>query len=201
MIKNIVFDIGNVLVDFRWRDLMTELKLSDAEQDKFEVSVFGSRWWQTLDHGTLEEAEAVEHLREDNQKYIEAFDLLWENRDKLVSPYPYSVEWIKELKSRGYNVYLLSNYPKDMFNLHAQVGSFPFLPLVDGKVVSAFVKMIKPNADIYELLLNKYDLKAQECVFLDDRTDNIEGARKVGMHGIVFQNYEQAKKELDALLK
>lgn len=201
MIKNIVFDIGNVLVDFRWRDLMTELKLSDAEQDKFEVSVFGSRWWQTLDHGTLEEAEAVAHLREDNQKYIEAFDLLWENRDKLVSPYPYSVEWIKELKSRGYNVYLLSNYPKDMFNLHARVGSFPFLPLVDGKVVSAFVKMIKPNADIYELLLNKYDLKAQECVFLDDRTDNIEGARKIGMHGIVFQNYEQAKKELDALLK
>lgn len=201
MIKNIVFDIGNVLVDFRWRDLMTELNLSKAEQDKFEISVFGSRWWETLDHGILEEAEAVERLREDNQKYIEAFDLLWENRDKLVSPYPYSVEWIKELKARGYNVYLLSNYPKDMFNLHAQVGSFPFLPLVDGKVVSAFVKMIKPNADIYELLLDKYDLKAQECVFLDDRTDNIEGARKVGMHGIVFQNYEQAKKELESMLK
>lgn len=200
MIKNIVFDIGNVLVDFRWRELMEELHLSKEEQDRFEVSVFGSRWWETLDHGTLDEDEAVRHLREDNKEYLEAFDLVWENRDKLVRPYDYSVKWIQSLKEKGYQVYLLSNYPEKLFTLHTEVGSFPFLDFVDGKVVSGFVKMIKPNADIYEYLLKQYDLKAEESVFIDDREDNVEGARHVGMQGIVFQSYEQACRDLETLL-
>lgn len=200
MIKNIVFDIGNVLVDFRWRELMEELHLSKEEQDRFEVSVFGSRWWETLDHGTLDEDEAVRHLREDNKEYLEAFDLVWENRDKLVRPYDYSVKWIQSLKEKGYQVYLLSNYPEKLFTLHTEVGSFPFLEFVDGKVVSGFVKMIKPNEDIYEYLLKQYDLKAEESVFIDDREDNVEGARHVGMQGIVFNSYEQTCRDLETLL-
>ena len=200
MIKNIVFDIGNVLVDFRWRELMEELHLSKEEQDRFEVSVFGSRWWETLDHGTLDEDEAVRHLTEDNKEYLEAFALVWENRDKLVRPYDYSVKWIQSLKEKGYQVYLLSNYPEKLFTLHTEVGSFPLLEFVDGKVVSGFVKMIKPNEDIYEYLLKQYDLKAEESVFIDDREDNVEGARHVGMQGIVFNSYEQACRDLETLL-
>lgn len=200
MIKNIIFDIGNVLVDFRWRELMDELELTKEDKDRFEVYVFGSKWWHHLDHGTMEEEEVVKHLREDNKEYTKAFDLVWENRDQLVRPYEHSVAWIKGLKEQGYRVYLLSNYPEKLFTMHAQNGSFPFLNLVDGKVVSAFEKKIKPDADIYECLLERYGIKAEECVFLDDREENVQGAMHVGMQAICVKNYEQANEELQAML-
>ena len=129
MIKNIIFDIGNVLVDFCWRELMDELMLTKEDKDRFETYVFGGKWWHHLDHGTMEEEEAVKHLREDNAEYAKAFDLVWKNRDKLVKPYDYSVSWIKGLQEQGYKVYLLSNYPEKLFTMHAENGSFPFLDL------------------------------------------------------------------------
>lgn len=201
MIKNVIFDIGNVLVDFRWRELMDELNLTKEDKDRFEVHVFGSKWWHELDHGTMEEEEAVKHLQEDNAAYREAFDLVWENRGQIVRPYKYAVSWIKGLKERGYRVYLLSNYPEKLFTMHAENGAFPFLELVDGKVVSAFVKLIKPDTDIYECLMDKYGLKAEECVFIDDREENVQGAKNVGMYGICLKSYEQANTELQSLLK
>lgn len=200
MIKNIIFDIGNVLVDFRWRELMDELHLTKEDKDRFEVYVFGGKWWHHLDHGTMEEDEVVKHLREDNAEYQDAFDLVWKNRDQLVRPYDYSVSWIKGLKEKGYKIYLLSNYPEKLFTMHAENGSFPFLDLVDGKVVSAFEKKIKPDADIYECLMDRYGLKAEECVFIDDRAENVQGAVAVGMQGICLKSYEQASEELEALL-
>lgn len=201
MIKNVIFDIGNVLVDFRWRALMEDLKLPKETQAVFEKTVFGSRWWAELDHGIYEEAKILEKFREDNRAHLEEFNLVWDNRDKLVEPYAYSAEWIAKLKSCGLNVYLLSNYPRDVFTLHAECGCFPFLDKVDGKVVSGFVRMVKPNADIYEYLLKEYKLKESECVFIDDREENVDAAEDLGIKGIVFQNYDQACAELDKLIK
>lgn len=201
MIKNVIFDIGNILVDFRWRALMEDLKLPKETQAVFEKTVFGSRWWAELDHGIYEEAKILEKFREDNREHLEEFNLVWDNRDKLVEPYAYSAEWIAKLKSCGLNVYLLSNYPRDVFTLHAECGCFPFLDKVDGKVVSGFVRMVKPNADIYEYLLKEYKLKESECVFIDDREENVDAAEDLGIKGIVFQNYEQACAELDKLIK
>lgn len=201
MIKNVIFDIGNVLVDFRWRALMEDLKLPKETQAVFQKTVFGSRWWAELDHGIYEEAKILEKFREDNREHLEEFNLVWDNRDKLVEPYAYSAEWIAKLKSCGLNVYLLSNYPRDVFTLHAECGCFPFLDKVDGKVVSGFVRMVKPNADIYEYLLKEYKLKESECVFIDDREENVDAAEDLGIKGIVFQNYDQACAELDKLIK
>ncbi len=200
MIKNVIFDIGNVLVDFRWRVLMEELGLPAETQAIFAKTVFGSRWWGELDHGIYEEAEILAHFREDNKEHLDEFDLVWDNRGRLVEPYAYAVAWIEQLKASGLKVYLLSNYPRDVFTLHMECGCFPFLDRVDGRVVSGFVKMVKPNADIYEYLLSEYGLAAGECVFVDDREENVETARALGMKGIVFQGYEQACSELDGLV-
>ena len=195
-----VFDIGNVLVDFRWRALMIDLELAEETQKIFEHTVFGSHWWGELDQGIYEEAEILKNFREDNKEHLDEFNLVWENRDKLVEPYTYAVDWIVQLKEAGLKVYLLSNYPREVFALHTECGSFPFLEKVDGKVVSGFVKMIKPNADIYKYLLKEYSLCADECVFIDDREENVEAARTLGMKGIVFECYEQAHRELERLL-
>ncbi len=200
MIKNIVFDVGNVLVSFRWRELMDDLGISKDYKKVFEKSIFGNPFWVELDRGVLDEKDVIAKIREENSAYNKEFDLLWENVDKLVEPYDYTVKMIDTLKERGFRVYLLSNYPVSLFELHTRCGRFPFLDKIDGKVVSAYVKLVKPDREIYEYLLNQYDLKAQECVFLDDRLENIEGARKVGMKGILFENYEQAWAELEEMI-
>ena len=83
--------------------------------------------------------------------------------------------------------------------MHEEHGCFPFADSVDGRVVSGFVKMVKPNEDIYEYLMDKFSLKADECVFIDDREDNVKAAVRLGMKGIVFQSYEQAREALAAI--
>lgn len=199
MIRNVVFDVGNVLVNFCWQELMDDLGLSRLKE-QFGNTVFGSHWWGELDRGVLDEDEVLNFLREDNREHYKEFDLIWSNRDKLVEPYDYTLKMIDALKERGLKVYLLSNYPKNLFELHTKSGCFPFIDKVDGKVVSGFVKLVKPEREIYEYLLNKYSLKAEECVFLDDRKENIEAAKKLGMNGILFEEYEQAWAELEQLM-
>jgi len=200
MIKNVVFDIGNVLVDFRWRTLMEELGMPAELQPVFEKTVFGSHWWGELDRGIYEEAEIVQKLREDNREHAEEFELIWANRHMLVEPFDYAVPWIERLKESGLKIYLLSNYPRDIFTLHTECGCFPFLDAVDGKVVSAFVQLVKPDAKIYAYLMKEYHLKAPECVFIDDRKENVEAAEALGMNGIIFENYKQADTVLGNLL-
>ena len=131
MIKNVIFDIGNVLVDCRWRVLMEELGLPAETQAIFAKTVFGSRWWGELDHGIYEEAEILAHFREDNKEHLDEFDLVWDNRGRLVEPYAYAVAWIEQLKAYGLKVYLLSNYPRDVFTIHMECGCFSFLDRVD----------------------------------------------------------------------
>lgn len=200
MIKNVIFDVGMVLVDFRWRQLMDDLGLPGELRPVFAKTVFGSPWWNELDRGVCSGSEVLEKLRDDNRAHLREFDLIWENRDKLVEPYAYAVPWIEQLKSRGLSVYLLSNYPSDLFRLHTECGSFPFLDRIDGKVISGLVKMVKPDAEIYEHLLEEYSLKASECVFLDDRPENVETARTLGIEGIVFEDYGQASQALERLI-
>jgi len=161
MIKNIIFDIGNVLVRFQPDEAMREIGI---EENKIAA----------LAHATYE-----------NPFVVKAFD--------------YAADWIKELKSRGYKVYLLSNYPKEYFELHTH-SELSLVSLVDGKVISAMVGMIKPDAGIYQCLFDKYNLNPEECVFIDDRLENIEGGRKLGMEGIVFTDYETGKKKLERML-
>lgn len=197
MIKNVIFDVGNVLVSFRWRELMDDLGFSKDLQKIFEKTVFGNPLWAELDRGVLDENEVINKIRRENSAYSDEFDLIWANIDKIVEPYDYSFDMIDTLKAKGLKVYLLSNYPKSLFELHTKCGRFPFIDRIDGKVVSGFVKCIKPDREIYERLLNEYNLKAEECVFLDDREENVEAAKNIGMAGILFENYEQAWADLN----
>lgn len=200
MIKNVIFDVGYVLVDFCWRELMEDLGIAKDLQEVFEKTVFGSHWWGELDRGAIEEEKVLKMLREDNKEHLEEFDLIWSNRDKLVKPYDYAVGMIEALKAKGLKVYLLSNYPKELFTMHMECGRFPFIDKVDGKVVSGFVQLVKPDREIYEYLLKKYDLKAEECVFIDDRQENVEAAKEIGINGIWFWNYEQMIGELEKII-
>ena len=155
--------------------------------------------WHEFDRGVIDHETMIAMFKENNPGYENDIDLLFQNAEDLVMQFDYTNAFIRELKDQGYMVYILSNYPEYIFSIHAKT-RFSFLPYIDGKVVSGFVKMIKPDRDIYEYLLHTYDLKPEECVFLDDLPKNIHTARELGMKGIVFTSYKQAREELEKLI-
>lgn len=187
-IKNIVFDVGMVLIDFCWREYCSDMGFSETTIDKFAKNVVLTDIWNQLDHGTISLEEANKIFKERIPECANEIDLFWENKEKMVKEYAYAVPLIRELKDNGYNVFLLSNYPKDMYE--TQWPLFHFLKEVDGYVVSSLEKKIKPTPDIYELLCSRYHLSPKECLFVDDRLENVEAAIGCGMKGVVFVDYE-----------
>lgn len=198
MIKNVVFDIGNVLVTFEWERLAREIGFTDKDLQVLAEKVIGDRWVE-FDRGVMSEDEALKYVQEAIPGLEEKFATLWHRIDEAIHVYPYVNEWMRELKSEGYKIYLLSNFPKRLFEKEANQ-KFDFIRYTDGKVISSFVKLIKPDRAIYEYLLNTYSLKAEECVFVDDRPKNVEAARALGMKGIIFEGYEKGSESLKKLL-
>ena len=112
---------------------------------------------------------------------------------------PYSKQWIRDLKERGFAVYFLSNYSHQAINANREV--LDFIPLMDGGVFSCDVGLIKPEPEIYQLLCSKYGLRMEECVFIDDKQANTDAAKALGMQAITFRGYEEAVRELEEIMK
>ncbi len=200
MIRNVVFDIGMVLINFRYREYMEDLGFSKEIKEIFCKNIIENKLWGDLDLGVRSAEEVIRDMKDSVSEYPAEADAFFEQINDIVESFPYALPWIQELRREGYRVYLLSNYPKDLFALHAK-GKFTFADAVDGRIVSGYVKMVKPDPEIYKLLCMTYDLKPEECVFLDDREDNLKSAGALGFHTVRFQNYEQARGELEILLR
>lgn len=193
-IKNVIFDVGMVLVDFRWHDYMMDLGISEPAADELGKRMIMSEFWKELDRGAALEKNAPDYFKGLMPEYAEEIDLFWKNPKELVREFDYAAPMIRGLKKAGYRVYLLSNYPAELSELHWP--AFSFFHDIDGKIISAVEGLVKPEEQIYRLLMKRYRLKPEECIFLDDREDNINTARKLGMTGIVFYSYEEAAEEL-----
>ena len=199
MIKNIVFDIGMVLVNFRYKEYLRDLGFSKEIEAIFCERIVESPLWGELDRGIRKTDDIVNEMKRSVTDYPKEADLFFDNIHDIVETYSYAVPWMEELKQKGLHIYLLSNYPQELFDMHSK-GKFTFMDVIDGKIISGYVKTVKPEPAIYRLLFDTYHLIPEECIFLDDRKENIEAAGKLGMHTILFENYEQAKFELDQLL-
>lgn len=199
MIKNVIFDIGDVLVHFRWKQVMIDLGFSEEEIGFLYKALFESRWWNEWDRGVIPEEEVMRHMKEEGKGLETQICQFFEHKGELVIQYPYVETWMKLLKEKGMKIYLLSNYPMSLFELHAK-NTFTFLPYVDGKIVSGYVKHVKPEPEIYSILLRTYELNPEECVFIDDRLDNVEAAKKMGIHSILFEGFDKANKALETFI-
>lgn len=194
MIKNIVFDIGNVLVAFRWREYFAEFGYPQDIYERLAKATALNSAWNEYDLGNLTEEEILQGFIKNDPELEPQIRETLTNLDGLLIMYDYAVDWIKDLKEKGYGVYYLSNYS---YAAHRDCEEqLAFLPYTDGGILSYQDHVIKPEPAIYHLLLERYGLKAEECVFLDDTEKNIKGAQAVGMKGIVFQNKAQAVEEL-----
>jgi len=187
-VKNIIFDVGQVLVSYDWESYLKAFHFSAEEEKLIAEKVFKSQIWNERDRGLLSEEEY-------RKQFIAALPA---ESGKTIGIKDYAETWTGYLKSQGYRLYILSNYSQFMLD-QTRPGKMPFLKNMDGVIFSCEVQQIKPEADIYETLLSRFGLKPEESVFLDDRPENCEAARKLGIHAIEFHDLKQAAKELEKL--
>lgn len=186
--KNIVFDVGMVLVNFRWHDYMKDLGFpEDRIQELAENMVF-SEYWHELDLGTKREEDAPAYFIGKMPQYEKEIRLFWQRIDEIALEYPYDKPMIRALKEQGYRVYLLSNYPLHMAEVHWS--RFSFLQDLDGYIISAREGVTKPDPAIYRILETRYGLDLRECLFIDDRKENTDAAVNLHMDGYVFTGYD-----------
>ena len=197
MIKNVVFDVGDVLVDFRYRDYMRDLGMDEETVDFLSENIILTEFWHEMDLGIKTNDDGLRYFTEKYPERKEDIERFWEDPSEIVREYDYAPGLIQSLKDKGYMVYILSNYPVEISELHWP--KFKFLPLADGYIISGYENITKPDAEIYKLLESRFGIKLEESLFIDDRQVNIDGAEAVGMTGHLFTSYEEIVETIDKL--
>ncbi len=184
MIRNILFDMGNVLIHFDRKVFLDRLEVSEEEKQLLLREVFLSVEWVQMDRGTLREETAeplmCQRLPEHLHGAVHSLVSLW---DEPMLPVAGMAELVEELKNNGYGIYLLSNASIRQHDYWSKIPGWQFF---DGKVISADEKVMKPHPDYYRMAMERFDLKPEECFFIDDVPANIEGALYCGIPGTVF---------------
>ena len=190
MIRNMVFDIGNVLMGFRWKEYMRSLfGENEALIQTINQGIWHNGCWAAMDKGEMDGAATLRSAVAFAPQYEKEIKLTLDRVALAFHKFGYAVPWLKELKRMGLNVYYLSNY--SAFSIAANPDVLNFIPYMDGGVFSFEVKAVKPDPEIYLCLCDKYDLKPEECLFTDDVPANVKGAQACGFQGIVFEGYEK----------
>lgn len=198
MIKNIVFDMGNVLLAFDRERFLDAVGVQGEDRRVLMNNVYLSVEWARMDRGSMTEAEAAESMcRHVPERLHESVHRLVDEWDRPIIPVPGMAELVCELKEAGYGVYLLSNAS---YRQHEYWPRVPGSEYFDGTLISADVKLVKPEREIYDLLCESFNLVPSECVFIDDATNNVEGAERAGIFGIVFHgDAEETRDKLHEL--
>ena len=196
--KTIIFELGGVLVD--WNPEYVYLNEFDGDRKKmnwFFDNICTSDWNEEQDGGKLIKIATKERIKlfPEHEKLIKMYYGRWE--EMLKGEIIESVNILKKLKSKNYKLIALTNWSFETFPV--AIRRFDFLKLFDGIVVSGKIKMLKPFKDIYNYTINKHKLSPSECVFIDDRVSNVQGAINCGIKGIHFQSSKQLIRELKKL--
>ena len=197
MVRNVIFDIGNVLADFRWKEFLRDKGFDDAMIDRIAKASVQSPVWNELDRGEWDEEKLMAEFVKLDPEIENELHLAYDNVTGMVTKRDYAVPWINELKSKGYSVYYLSNFSYKAYMECKD--ALDFIPCTDGGILSYRDKVIKPDERIYNLLLSRFGLRAEESVFIDDTMRNVEAARRLGFYTIHFQTREQTEAELKEL--
>jgi 2-haloacid dehalogenase len=197
-IKAIIFDFGNVLLEWNPRNVYQRYFPDDPEgMEHFLEEVDFMNWNAQQDKGRTF-AEGVALLSEKFPHHAELIQAYHDNwKDSIGTSYTGTVKLLKELKQAGYPVYGLSNWSAETFPYARQ--KYDFFELLDDIVISGHVGHIKPDPEIFQILLEKIGYPAQECLFIDDAPTNIDQAWKMGFETILFQSSEQLEIELRKL--
>lgn len=184
MIKNIVFDMGNVLLAYTPDEYIKTITDDPDAAAAVLKELFRAAEWEQLDAGDITEEEAVRQASARIPQYADAVRRAMNNWHTDLTPIEGMPEIVISLKEKGYKIYLLSNTSLRFFKYKDKVEMFRSF---DGFIASAKERLLKPNVAIFECLCNRYGLNSDECLFIDDLQPNIDGSEKAGFHGHLFQ--------------
>lgn len=197
MIKTIIFDIGNVLAGFEWKTYFQKFGYSDEALSRIAKATVESSIWSEYDRGALTDEEVLEAFVKNDPGIEKEIRESLENIQGMLVKYDYAAPWVKELKQKGYQVLVLSNFAHRAHQDCKDV--LEFLDYVDGGILSYQERTIKPEAEIYKRLIERYHLVPEECVFLDDTEKNLVAAAEFGIKTIHFKDRDGAVAELKKL--
>ena len=197
MIRNIVFDVGKVLIGWSPEKSMDMTGFTAEEKQAVMKALFTDvSIWNEEDRGVKSREEMFDYLVSQAPEIGDLIRRFYENAVISVTPMDYTRDWITALRSAGYRVYVLSNFGEYAQKRAVELGAINFMDLLDGYIYSYMIHEIKPDRAIYDALISKYGLNASECVFVDDVERNVQGALAAGMQGLVFTGYEDACEKL-----
>lgn len=194
VIKNIVFDIGNVLVKWAPYEVLSPIFPEQDEKELFEKM---RPIWIDLNLGKYTETEAISLYHEELGLPKDKLQKMMYEFKVRQTPLPGSIELLQRLSDLEFNLYSITDNVRELMEYHRR--NSEFIHFFKDIIVSADIGVLKPDSRIYEHLLKKHNLVAKECVFMDDLEVNVEGAKSVGMHSFQFFDTNQAIKELSKL--
>lgn len=184
MIKNIIFDIGNVILNFELLSVLSRFTNNKEEQKFIMDNIINSPEWlghALIDTGYIRKEDAIEIVKDrTNHVNDELISDFWNNYNQYASVNKQVLDLIKKLKDKGYKIYLLSNINPYTYDFVKISGLFD---IVDGYVLSYREHMIKPYESIYKTLISRYSIKPNESLFVDDKEENVKTANKLGILG------------------
>lgn len=197
-IDTVILDIGNVLAGFIPKEYLKNIGIEDKMIDKVCDAVIENEIWTEYDRGIISYTETLGKFIEQSPELEQEIKTVIGNLNGIVKRFDYTDKWIQELKERGYQVLYLSNISEKLFNDCEE--ELDFVHQMDGGILSFEAKMIKPDKEIYELVISEFHLKPEKCVFIDDRDVNVQAAKKAGLNTILFTSYEDAQEKLNKFL-
>ncbi|MGV4529720.1 HAD family hydrolase [Ornithobacterium rhinotracheale] len=195
-IDTIIFDFGGVLVDWNPRYVFKKYFDNEEEMEWFLANICTNEWNMEQDRGRsfAEATKILQNQFPEHSEMIAKFYGEWE--DMLKSDIPGTVEILKELHQK-YPLYGLTNWSAESIDI--AYNRYDFFSLFKGIVVSGEEKLIKPEPEIYQVLLNRYSLTPEKCLFIDDNLDNVKAAQAQGINAIQFTSPEKLRKDLEDL--
>lgn len=198
MIKNLVFDFGKVLVDYDFERFFIKYIPDMGRCLRFVPVLHNVALQQLLDREEEPFDVIMERVINDNKEFEPEIRVFCERYQEIITgEMPGMRELLTQLKSEGFKLYGLTNWCSKVYTT---IDQYPIFKLLDGYVISSEEHLIKPEPAIYQCLFDRFQLKPEETLFADDRAENIEGGRALGMQGIVFRNAQQYEAELREIL-
>jgi putative hydrolase of the HAD superfamily len=198
MIRNIVFDLGNVLISFVPSDYLIKKNYPGTIRNTIMKDIFRSPEWKMLDNGDITVPEAIESISLKSSLRREEIALVFSFRRDIMFPLDENARLLPGLRKQGYRLYYLSNFPLDVFE--EIKNDYYFFRHFDGGIISSEVKLSKPDIRIYESLIRKYVLNPAESLYIDDIEENVRAAESAGMKGMLTNGSPRIAEQLEARL-
>ena len=196
-IRTVIFDIGNVLVNFDWKNLYLSKGNSEEMAERMAAASVYDSDWNEYDRGVLTDEQILDSFVENDPEIETQLRTALENMKGMITLRPETVPWIRALKAQGYQVLVLSNFSHKALKDCKE--DMRFLDEVDGGILSYREHLIKPDPAIYQLLMERYQLDPDACIFIDDTEPNVKAAAALGIHAIHFESRQQVLAEMEAL--